>query len=204
MLYPSCGRREAMIFLQKLTDHLLNLSCGSWEAMIFLQNLSDRMLPFLWQAGSQNSFAKTGNSHATLPVVGGKPWYFCKTWQTARYTLPVAGGEPWHFFKNLTDRLLPSCGRRGAKAFFQKPDRPHASFLWQAGSHDIFAKTDRLHAILPVAGGKPQYFCKNLTVRMLPFLWQAGSHDILAKTGSSHATHDVAGGKPRYFFLLQM
>jgi hypothetical protein len=36
------------------------------------------------------------------------------------------------------------------------------SFLWQAGSQDIFAKSDR-----PLAK---------------PFLWQAGSHNIFAKT----------------------
>jgi hypothetical protein len=47
------------------------------------------------------------------------------------------------FLQNLTDRMLyPSCGKRGAMIFLQKPDRPHAiPFLWQAGSHDIFAKT---------------------------------------------------------------
>jgi hypothetical protein len=66
------------------------------------------------------------------------------------------------FLQKLTDRLLPSCGRREAEIFLQKPDRPHA--------------------ILPVAGGEPCYFCKNLTDLMLSFLWQAGSHDIFAKT----------------------
>jgi hypothetical protein len=33
------------------------------EAEIFLQNLTDHLLPFLWQAGSQDIFAKTCKSH---------------------------------------------------------------------------------------------------------------------------------------------
>ncbi len=173
-----------MIFLQELTAHMIYPSCGRREAMIFLQNLSDRMLPFLWQTGSQNSFAKTGNSHATLTVVDGKPWYFCKTSQTACYTLPVAGGEPWFFCKNLRDCLLP--------------------FLSQVGSHDIFAKTWQ-PACYPSCGRREaKIFLQIPASRMLPFLWQVGSQDIFANTGILHASLHVAGGKPRYLFLLQM
>jgi hypothetical protein len=46
-----------MIFLQELTARMLYPSCGRQEAKIFLQKLTIGFLPFLWQAGSQDILA---------------------------------------------------------------------------------------------------------------------------------------------------
>jgi hypothetical protein len=91
----------------------------------------------------------------------------------------------------------PSCCRWEAMIFLQKLTAHILPFLWQAGSHDSFAKTDSLQATLPVAGGGAMIFLQKIkTDRMPPFLWKAGSQDIFANTGSLHASLPVAGGKP--------
>ncbi len=38
------------------------------------------------------------------------------------------------------DDLPPSLWQAGSHDIFAKTDRPHVTLLWQAGSHDSFAK----------------------------------------------------------------
>jgi hypothetical protein len=87
-----------MIFLQKPNRPLAKPFLWQAGSHDILQNRATRMLPFMWQAGSYDSFAKTDNPHATLPVAGRKPRFFCKYWQPACYSLPVAGAGKHDIF----------------------------------------------------------------------------------------------------------
>ncbi len=114
-----------MTFLQK-PDRLHGYpSVAGGKPRYFCKNLTERMLPFLWQAWSQDIFAKTWQTACCLSCGRREAMIFLKKPDRPHAILPVAGGEPWYFCKNLTDRML--------------------SFLWQAGSQDIFAKTCKSH-----------------------------------------------------------
>jgi hypothetical protein len=55
------------------------------------------------------------------------------------------------------------------------------TFLWQAGSHYIFAKSWQT-ACYPSCGRREaMLFLQKITFLMLSSLWQAGSHDIFVK-----------------------
>jgi hypothetical protein len=148
-----------MIFLQKPNSPLAKIfPVAGGKPCYFCKNLSDRMLPFLWQAGSHDSFAKTDRLHAKPFLWQVRAMIFLQKPARLHAILPVAGGEPCYFCKNRHPICYPFCGRREAKIFLQKQATRMLPFMWQAVSHDIFTKTDSPHATLPVAGGEPQYF----------------------------------------------